>query len=171
MSLQLDVKVLDGLSGKGQSIIKAKFRDHEISTKPAQGQNSCYFGEELVWKVARRLEDRDDLIITAYDHSKYRLKRMIGSVTVNLATLAQKQVLNLEEPLVDANKMVTNVTLSFDLFYRPPDQGEADLDIDRFGHSLADLSAVRGTDDLGEGDADLGDEAMGWVVRSLSQYY
>lgn len=36
--------------------------------------------------------------------------RAIGSVTVNLATLAQRQVLNLEEPLVDANKMVTNVS-------------------------------------------------------------
>ncbi len=29
---------------------------------------------------------------------------------MNLASLAQKQVLNLEEPLVDANKMVTNVS-------------------------------------------------------------
>lgn len=37
--------------------------------------------------------------------------RMIGSVTVNLGTLAQRQVLNLEEPLVDANKMVTNVSI------------------------------------------------------------
>lgn len=32
MSLQLDVKVLDGLSGKGQSIIKAKFRGKFITS-------------------------------------------------------------------------------------------------------------------------------------------
>lgn len=36
--------------------------------------------------------------------------RLIGSVTVNLATLAQRQVLNLEEQLVDANKKITNVS-------------------------------------------------------------
>lgn len=160
MSLQLDVKLLEGLSGKGQRIVKAKFRDSELSTRLAEGQNACYFGAELVWRVARRLEDNDELVITAYDVSKYRPKRAIGSVTVNLATLAQKQVLSLEEPLVDANKMVTSVTLSFDLYYRPPDQGEADLDIERFGHPLADLHHVRSADDLGEGDADFGEDAM-----------
>ncbi|VDM32227.1 unnamed protein product [Hydatigera taeniaeformis] len=148
----MDVKLLDGLSGKGQRVVKAKFRD---------GQQACYFGAELVWKVARRLEDNDEIVITAYDVSKYRPKRAIGSVTVNLSTLAQRQVLNLEEPLVDANKVVTNVTLSFDLFYRPPDQGEVDLDIDRFGHPLADLHQVKSADDLGEGDVEFGEEAMG----------
>ncbi|KAM7542103.1 hypothetical protein Aperf_G00000009480 [Anoplocephala perfoliata] len=161
MSLHLDIKVLEGLSGKGQRIIKAKFRDHEQTTKPAKGQNSCYFGVELVWRVARRLEDNDDIIVTAYDVSKYRAKKIIGSVTVNLATLAQRQVLNLEEQLIDANKKITNVTLSFDLFYRPPDQGEAELDIDRFEHPLADLQTVRSADDLGEGEFDLDDKALG----------
>ena len=39
-----------------------------------------------------------------------RIFRAIGSVTVNLAALAQRQVLNLEEPLVDEKKMVTNVS-------------------------------------------------------------
>uniref|UniRef100_A0A5K3EPL3 Otoferlin n=1 Tax=Mesocestoides corti TaxID=53468 RepID=A0A5K3EPL3_MESCO len=156
MSLQLDVKLLEGLEGKGQRIIRAKFRDHELTTRPAQGQNACYFGVELIWKVARRIEPNDDLIITAFDVSKYRPKKTIGSVSVNLAALAQRQVLNLEEPLVDANKMVTKATLSFDLFYRPPDQGEAGLDIGRFEHPLADLQQIRGADDLDfdDGEAD-----------------
>ncbi|KAL5107681.1 Otoferlin [Taenia crassiceps] len=171
MSLQLDVKLLEGLGGKGQRVVKAKFRDSELSTRPADGQNACYFGAELIWRVARRLEDNDELEITAYDVSKYRPKKVIGSVTVNLATLAQRQVLNLEEQLVDASKMVTNVTLSFDLYYRPPDQGEAELDIDRFGHPLADLHQVKSADDLGEGDVDFGEDAMGRDEKDLMELY
>lgn len=53
------------------------------------------------------------------------------------------------------------VTLTFDLYYRPPDRGEADLDIDRFDHSLADLQQVRSVDDLGDGDVDFGEDALG----------
>nr|VZI01534.1 unnamed protein product [Spirometra erinaceieuropaei] len=82
---------------------------NEKSTPSTRGQNSCYFGVELVWKVARRLTETDNIVITAYDQSKYLPKKPIGSVTVNLTELIKKQALNLEEFLVDSNKMVTNV--------------------------------------------------------------
>ncbi|KAL7054432.1 hypothetical protein AAHC03_026054 [Spirometra sp. Aus1] len=139
MTLQLDVKYLEGLSGKGDRIIRAKFRGNEKSTPSTRGQNSCYFGVELVWKVARRLTETDNIVITAYDQSKYLPKKPIGSVTVNLTELIKKQALNLEEFLVDSNKMVTNVSLSFDLYYRPPDKGEEGLDSEKFDQPFADL--------------------------------
>ncbi len=64
----------------------------------------------------------------------------------------------------DTYLFLLQITLSFDLFYRPPDQGEAGLDVDRFAHPLADLRQVRGADDLGEGDAeDTGADGFGWV--------
>uniref|UniRef100_A0A0X3NX87 C2 domain-containing protein n=1 Tax=Schistocephalus solidus TaxID=70667 RepID=A0A0X3NX87_SCHSO len=154
MTLQLDVKYLEGLSGKGDRIIRAKFRGSEKSTQAARGQNACYFGVELVWKVARRLTETDNIVITAYDQSKYLPKKAIGSVTVNLSELIKRQALNLEEFLVDSGKVVTNVSLSFDLYYRPPDQGEEGLDSERFEQPFADFHKASKSGDEFEEEAD-----------------
>ncbi|XP_018655678.1 putative otoferlin [Schistosoma mansoni] len=70
MSLILDLKYLVGLTGKGDRRIKVLFREAKLNSRIATGHDSVYFGQRISWPVSRSLDDKDVLILKAYQMRK-----------------------------------------------------------------------------------------------------
>ncbi|CAH8588022.1 unnamed protein product [Dicrocoelium dendriticum] len=128
MSVEVRIKYLDGLTGKGDRVIKGTFREKKLVTKAANGRDSVYFGQTLLWPVSRPLDDKDSLILAAYHHRKGKPDSLLGTVTVNLYSLTRETHLSLRENLVDGSRRATSMILSFELAYQSPDSRIGGLD-------------------------------------------
>ncbi|KAF5401661.1 hypothetical protein PHET_04721 [Paragonimus heterotremus] len=113
MSLSVRIKYLDGLTKKDDRIIKGKFRESKQSTNRANGRDSVYFGQTLLWPVSRPIDDRDVLELSAYNYRKHLPGSLLGTITVNLFSLTRENRMSLRENLVDGSNRPTSVSVAW----------------------------------------------------------
>ncbi|TNN09751.1 Otoferlin [Schistosoma japonicum] len=138
MSLTLDLKYLVGLTGKGDRRIKVLFREAKLNSRIATGHDSVYFGQRILWPVSRSLDDKDVLILKAYQIRKGLPDSLLGSVTINLYPLTRDVHSTFRENLVNSSHHPTGILLLFELRYQSPDSSHGDLDDDLVNYPLAD---------------------------------
>ncbi|PAA94201.1 hypothetical protein BOX15_Mlig001532g2 [Macrostomum lignano] len=136
MALILNVRLLEGLDGKGERLLKATFRDNVQTSNAASGRDSVYFGQQFKWPVGRRIEITDVLEIRVYNFSKYLANKMIGSLTISLQQLVHESSLKLREQLIDANHSTMRATLDFEINYYSPDSQIGDWRQDEFDYPV-----------------------------------
>ncbi|CAI2734909.1 unnamed protein product [Schistosoma spindalis] len=138
MSLILDLKYLVGLTGKGDRRIKVLFREAKLNSRIATGHDSVYFGQRINWPVSRSLDDKDVLILKAYQIRKGLPDSLLGSLSINLYPLTRDVHSIFRENLVDSSNHPTGILLLFELRYQSPDSTHGDLDDDLANYPLAD---------------------------------
>ncbi|KAH8869192.1 Otoferlin [Schistosoma japonicum] len=110
----------------------------KLNSRIATGHDSVYFGQRILWPVSRSLDDKDVLILKAYQIRKGLPDSLLGSVTINLYPLTRDVHSTFRENLVNSSHHPTGILLLFELRYQSPDSSHGDLDDDLVNYPLAD---------------------------------
>ncbi|RTG83814.1 otoferlin [Schistosoma bovis] len=110
----------------------------KLSSRIATGHDSVYFGQRISWPVSRSLDDKDVLILKAYQIRKGLPDSLLGSLSINLYPLTRDVHSIFRENLVDSSNHPTGILLLFELRYQSPDSTHGDLDDDLANYPLAD---------------------------------
>ncbi|XP_074657413.1 otoferlin-like [Tubulanus polymorphus] len=146
MALELQLRYVDNLRGKGNRFGRLSFRDYIYDTKTVASQNgSVYFGETYRWPLGTSLTGNEVLRMAFYNKSKFS-KTFIGEFSMILQSLITDFSYTSTETLIDANQQSLRTCVSFEVIYTPPDGANVKWKEEDFNFPMFDNFATDETD-------------------------
>ncbi|KAL3867777.1 hypothetical protein ACJMK2_040627 [Sinanodonta woodiana] len=122
MALILHLKYAEHLRGKCEKQAKVSFRGVSHYTKIIENaEDSAMFDEIFQWPVARPIEKEEFIDIQLFNYNKYLSNKLIGTFRMILQELIEVGNVKISDSLLDANNVVMQTTLTFELTYNAPD--------------------------------------------------
>ncbi|KAK7502125.1 hypothetical protein BaRGS_00006489, partial [Batillaria attramentaria] len=84
-------------------------------------EESAFFDETFEWPVARPVEAEEIIDIQIYNYNKYLSNKLVGTFRMILQQLIEVGNLKISDSLLDANNVVMQTKVTFELTYNAPD--------------------------------------------------
>ncbi|KAM4529506.1 otoferlin isoform 8-T8 [Fundulus diaphanus] len=120
MSLEVHLKTVAYLRGKGDRIAKVTFRGLPLYSRVAENcEEVAHFNETFRWPIGSRLDENEMLEIQVYNYSKVFSNRLVGTFCMVLQKVAEEGHLELTDTLIDDNNTSIKTSVTIDIRYQP----------------------------------------------------